>query len=260
MTISRRSTPHLIGLGELEEELVVAREIQFSILPESMPQVTGYDLAGILLPANHTGGDMFDLVSLDQGLFVLLGDATGHGAGPAMSVTQMQAMLRVAFRLGASLDAAYEHTNNQLAEDLPEDRFVTAFMGFLNPLTHEVMYHSAGQGPILHYHSEQDHFEWLEPTTFPLGSIEIAGVGSHHSFTLASGDIMALISDGVYEFSNAAGHLFGQAGVARVLRENAGSSMADLGRSMLDELARFGDDSAQEDDITIVLIRRDSDH
>ena len=82
MSISRRTTPHLIGLGELEEELVIAREIQFSILPESMPQVPGYDLAGLLRPANHTGGDMFDLVSLNQGLFVLLGDATGHGAGP----------------------------------------------------------------------------------------------------------------------------------------------------------------------------------
>jgi len=259
MSISRRTTPHLIGLGELEEELVIAREIQFSILPESMPRVPGYDLAGMLRPANHTGGDMFDLVSLDQGLFVLLGDATGHGAGPAMSVTQMQAMLRVAFRLGASLDEAYQHTNNQLAEDLPEDRFVTAFMGFLNPATHEMTYHSAGQGPILHYRLEQDQCDWHEPTTFPLGSIEIAGVGAHQSFTLAPGDIMALISDGVYEYGSIVGKLFGQEGVARVLRENPGSSMAELGQSMLDELAGFGDDSPQEDDITIVLIRRDAD-
>ncbi|MEP0203964.1 MAG: PP2C family protein-serine/threonine phosphatase [Halioglobus sp.] len=257
MSISRRTTPHLIGLGELEEELVIAREIQFSILPDSMPQVPGYDLAGILRPANHTGGDMFDLVNLDQGLFVLLGDATGHGAGPAMSVTQMQAMLRVAFRLGAGLDEAYQHTNNQLAEDLPEDRFVTAFMGFLDPATHEMTYHSAGQGPILHYHRGADQCDWHEPTTFPLGSIEVESVGSHHSLALAPGDIMALISDGVYEFGNAAGQLFGQEGVARVLRENLDRSMAETGQSMLDELARFGDDSSQEDDITIVLIRRD---
>ena len=69
-------------------------------------------------------------------LFLLLGDATGHGFGPALSATQLQAMLRVAFRLGANLDEAFCQVNNQMAEDLPDDRFITAFMGFLDPRTH----------------------------------------------------------------------------------------------------------------------------
>src|SRR5262249_1141687 len=61
---------------------------------------------------------------LDQGLLVVLGDATGHGIGPALSVTQMHAMLRMAFRLGADLETAFLQVNNQLAATISDDRFI----------------------------------------------------------------------------------------------------------------------------------------
>ena len=76
-----------------------------------------------------TGGDTFDLALVGDGLLVVLGDATGHGIAPALSVTQMHAMLRMAFRLGADLETAFMQVNNQLAETLAEDRFITAFIG-----------------------------------------------------------------------------------------------------------------------------------
>ncbi len=68
----------------------------------------------------------------EQRLFLLLGDASGHGIGPALSATQMTGMLRVALRLGADLDAIFAQVNNQLVEDLPEEHFVTAFFGVLD--------------------------------------------------------------------------------------------------------------------------------
>ncbi len=90
-------------------------------------------MAGQFCPADQTGGDTFDLVPLDERrLFVLLGDASGHGIGPALSATQMTGMLRVALRLGAGLDAIFTQVNNQLVEDLPEEHFVTAFLGVLD--------------------------------------------------------------------------------------------------------------------------------
>ncbi len=135
----------------LNKEVAVAREIQLSTLPDTMPEVPGYDLHRHFQPTDYTGGDLYGLVMLEGRLFMLLGDATGHGFGPALSATQMQAMLRVVFRLGASLDQAYMQVNNQLSEDLPDDRFITAFMGFLDPVSHVVKYHSGGQGPILHF-------------------------------------------------------------------------------------------------------------
>ena len=118
-----------------------------------MPARAGYDVCGTFQPADLTGGDTFDLALLGERLLVVLGDATGHGIAPALSVTQMQAMLRMAFRLGADLETAFMQVNNRLAETLADDRFITAFIGVLDPATHVLRFHSGGQGPILHYHA-----------------------------------------------------------------------------------------------------------
>lgn len=240
----------------LADELAVARDIQLSILPATMPEVPGYQLCGLLRPTEQTGGDMFDLVELEQGLFILLGDATGHGFGPALSATQMQAMLRVAFRLGASLDDAYRHVNNQLDEDLPDDRFVTAFMGFLDHATHTVRYHSAGQGPILYYSARSRHCHWYGPTTFPLGTLPVAESGSASSLQMAPGDVLAVLSDGVYEYEDATG-IFGHDRVAQLVMAGAGGSMMALGEQLLASLLEFGGDQPQNDDVTIVLVKRE---
>jgi len=179
------------GPGEtntLHSEVEVARAIQRSTLPTQMPAVPGYDLYGHFQPATYAGGDMFDAVKLPMGVFLLLGDATGHGFGPALSAMEMQGMLRVAFRLGASLDDAYRHVNNQLAEDLPEDRFITAFMAYLDARTHSVRYHCAGQGPLLLYRAAGDRC--CEPVVYP--DVERQGAERMASVAKALGDPVRL--------------------------------------------------------------------
>ncbi|MEJ2534910.1 MAG: PP2C family protein-serine/threonine phosphatase [Gammaproteobacteria bacterium] len=240
----------------MSREVAVAREIQQSTLPREMPEVPGYDLHGHFLPTDHTGGDLYDLAVLDGRLFMLLGDATGHGFGPALSATQLQAMLRVAFRLGADLDAAYRHVNNQMAEDLPDDRFITAFMGFLDPGTHEVAFHSAGQGPILHYVAAEDRCYWHKPTSFPVGIMELDQAEPGQQLRLEPGDVLGLISDGVYEYGAADGEQFGEEGVAAVVREHHGGGMRALAERLVAAARDFGGDVPQADDITLVLVRR----
>lgn len=249
-------TSELLASAILNREVAVAREIQISTLPDTMPVVAGYDVHGQFLPTDHTGGDLYDLVVLEGRLFILLGDATGHGFGPALSATQMQAMLRVAFRLGADLDAAYTQVNNQLNEDLPDDRFITAFIGFLDPATHEVEYHSGGQGPILCYRAASNECEWYKPTSFPVGIMELDGTAKAQRLTLKPGDVLAVISDGIYEFATAVGAEFGEDGVAQVIRQSHQLSMAELSQQLVDAAFEFGGDVPQADDITLVLIRR----
>lgn len=250
-------TEALLVKERLDEEVTLAREIQMSTLPTDMPRVPGYDLHGEFRPAGRAGGDMFDLVVLGGQLFILLGDATGHGFGPALSATQMQAMLRVAFRCGANLDEAYQHVNNQMAEDLPDDRFVTAFMGFLDPERHEVLFHSGGQGPILHYRARERTCEWHKPTTFPVGIMEMDTPGEASRLAMEPGDILVLLSDGVYEFANREGAQFGEDRVAGLMKYHYDLPMAELSKQIFSALAEFGEGARQADDISIVLVRRD---
>ena len=249
-------TDELLANAILSQEVAVARDIQMSTLPDTMPDVPGYDLYGHFQPTDHTGGDLYDLVVLNDQLFMLLGDATGHGFGPALSATQMQAMLRVSFRLGADLDQAYMHVNNQLAEDLPDDRFITAFMGFLDPLTHRVRYHSGGQGPILHFRAAENSCDWYKPTNFPVGIMDIDDKQEPATLQLEPGDILALISDGVYEYANLQGEEFGENGVAGIFRSHHHLSMAALSATLIKAVMEFGGDAPQADDITLVLVRR----
>lgn len=249
-------TEQLVVKEKMERELSLAREVQMGLLPGSMPALPGYDIAGVCCPADQTGGDTFDLIPFGgAGLVVLLGDATGHGIAPALSVTQARAMLRMAVRLGADLDDTFRHINDQLVADLPANQGVTAFVGILDGRTHQVRYHSGGQGPLLHFHAAHGTCEWLDPTSMPLGFFEHVKQPRSRTLDLAPGDILGLITDGVYECENVAEEAFGRAGVGKVVEEHHRQPMADL-------VARVGA-SAQEfspgpqaDDITILLLRR----
>ena len=242
---------------QLEREIAIAREIQLAALPSSMPAIEGYDGAGLFRPAGLTGGDLFDFVRLaDARLLLLLGDATGHGLGPALSATQVTAMVRVALRLGATLDETFRHVNDQLVEDLPADRFVTAFLGLLDPHSHSVRYHSAGQGPLLHYRAARDEVDWHAPSTFPLGAMpQPAGIAAR-TIELAPGDLLALISDGLFEYPGAGGEAFGETRVADLLRGRHASPMQDLADELLARARDWSAGTPQADDVTILLLRR----
>lgn len=248
-------TERLVAGERLKQEIAVAREVQLSTLPREMPVLPGYDVYGTFHPADETGGDTFDFAPLADGrLFVMMGDATGHGIGPALSVTQLQAMLRLAMRIGTPLDEAYRHANNQLASDLPPERFITAFLGVLDPGAHLLEFHAPGQGPILHFHAATGQIDRCLPTSFPLGAYPLEVAKPPRRLELAPGDVVGLVSDGIFEWPDAAGHEFGVPRVEALLREHHALPAQRLAELIHAQAAAFG--ASQADDVTIVLLRR----
>ena len=252
-----RMTEALIEGEKMRQELEMARIVQMSTLPASMPKVPGYDVYGTFKPAELTGGDTFDLALVDQGLLAVLGDATGHGIAPALSVTQMQAMLRMAFRLGADLETAFREVNNQLNDTLASDRFITAFVGLLDVRRHQMRFHSGGQGPILHFQAASGTCVRYKPTSFPLGAMRLGALKPTVTLDLQPGDILLLLSDGIYEYQRGDGEQFGEGRVEAIVHEHLGESMAALSASLLDGIQRFARGAPQDDDITVVLVKRE---
>ena len=149
-------------LMKLEGDLQLARQIQQKTFPAELPRLAGFDLVAWSRPADETGGDSYDVIGLDAGGLItagggdaeravlMLADATGHGIGPALSVTQLRAMLRMAVRTGSELNEVASHINEQLYADLPGNRFITAWLG--GPRRrgdHSLVSFSAGQAPLL---------------------------------------------------------------------------------------------------------------
>ena len=252
-----RMTEAVIEGEKMRQELEMARAVQMSTLPATMPSVPGYDLYGTSRPASQTGGDTFDLTVIDQGLLTVLGDATGHGIAPALSVTQMHAMLRMAFRLGADLETAFLQVNNQLATTLADDRFITAFIGLLDVSTHRMRFHSGGQAPILHFRAESGDCARHNPTSFPLAAMPISSLRPTVNVDFAPGDILVLLSDGIYEYADAAGDEFGEQRVEQILRLHHGKPMAELSAILFEAVQAFAKGAPQEDDMTVVLVKRD---
>jgi len=250
-------TEQIIESEKLDREIAVARDVQIGTLPKEMPSIDGYGFAGAFAPTDQTGGDLYDFVQLDEHrLFLLMGDATGHGIGPALSATQVRAMLRVALRLESSLDDAFMHINDQLCDDLPDDRFVTGFFGLLDAEQHKVSFHSGGQGPIMHYHAASGEYDWHPATTFPLGYLPQSDLATALEIDLAPGDILGLISDGIYEYENEQGVQFGQQGVAAVIDQLPDGDADAVVAEIMRAVRQHGGSVPQADDITIVLARR----
>jgi phosphoserine phosphatase len=252
-----RMLEDLVAKEKMERELAVARDIQMRVLPKKVPELPGYDVAGWSRPADETGGDIFDIIAIDgRRLMLLLGDATGHGIGPALSVVQVRSMLRMCVRLGAGLDEAFRNINDQLSDDLASNRFVTAFLGVLDVETHRVAYHAGGQGPILHFHASDGTCEWLKASTMPMGLMAGPPLDTPAPRELARGDVLAMITDGVYEYENASGEQFGEQRLGELVRGSDGESMARLGERIVARVTEFAAGAPQKDDMTLLLLRR----
>jgi phosphoserine phosphatase len=251
-----RMTAALIEGEKMRQELETARRVQVGTLPATMPRLLGYDVHGAFEPADLTGGDTFDLCLLESGLLTVLADATGHGIAPALSVTQMHAILRMAFRVGLDLESAVLQVNNQLAETLPSDRFITAFVGVLDPRAHTMRFVSAGQGPIVYFRARDASFLTLKPTGLPLGAMQLPALRPGASLTFDTGDVLLLLSDGLYDYRSVSGESFGQTRVEEIVRAHHEKPAIDLCALLLESARAFALGAPQEDDITLVVVKR----
>jgi len=186
----------------------------------------------------------------------LLADATGHGIGPALSVAQVRAMLRMAVRMGENLLTIGHHMNQQLCADLPEGRFVTTWLGELNATAGELTSFSAGQGPLLHYQAKTNKAIILNADHVPFGVLKNLNVTINQPIQLARGDIFAVISDGIFEATNAEGEDFGNDSVIQVIQQNRDKTLPQLLDQLREAVDAFTAGAPAEDDQTVILIKR----
>ena len=254
---------------KLQRDLQLARQIQQSTVPTLLPRLAGFGLAAWSEPAEETGGDAFDVIGFRTGhatagddeadrALLLLADATGHGIGPALAVTQLRAMLRMAARLGADLPAIAGHMNRQLYDDLPTGRFITAWMGELNVAEHSLQSFSAGQGPMLRYDAARDAFDQLHGDTLPFGVVSDLDISMAPAIHLGEGDIFAVVSDGIFEATDDRGREFSAARAMEVIHARRGRSAQAILDGLKEAVAAFSGETPAADDRTAIIIKRDA--
>lgn len=242
-----------------ERELGIARRVQQGLLPRTAPEVPGYDVAGWNRPADATGGDVYDFKRLPDGrLALLVADASGHGLGPALVIAQFRALVRAALARDGEPDRVAAAVNALLCDDLPDDRFVTAFFGLLDPASHRLRLASAAHAPILLYRPGPDEVVDLarDCAGLPAGVDADAVYGPPAQVELEPGDLLVVLTDGFIEWSARDHTLFGFERLAGVVRRHHALPAADLIDQLQRAVLAFADGTPQADDLTAVVVKR----
>ncbi len=259
----------LANLLRLEDDLQLARQIQQKTFPRSFPNTLHYDITAGSLPADATGGDTFDVVGIEridgqvrlceerpEEIYLILADVTGHGVGPALTASQVRAMFRMGVRMGRPVNEIAAHMNDQLTADAHGGRFVTAWLGSIDRDADRIRMLSAGQAPILKYTRADDRVETFSADAPPFGVAAPGGPFATREINLRVGDILAVLSDGVFDARAFDGERFGNTRVTQLLRVHAGRPAREIIMAIRDELRRFLNDSVAHDDQTGILIKR----
>jgi len=270
VSAQERMRSGLKSLMKLERDLQLARQIQQAALPDHLPDLPGFQIDAWSEPAEETGGDTFDVVGYghEEGgavsltperaehAVLLLADATGHGIGPALSATEVRAMLRMAVRSGEGLEQMARMMNEQLCADLKGGRFITAWLAELDARACTLRTFSAGQAPILHYRSGRNATEVNEADAPPLGILVGLDVCVNEPLLMQPGDMVAVMSDGVFEAVDPRGRQFGLDRAIDAISENATASAGEALAALKQALAEFTAETPAGDDRTAIVIKR----
>ncbi len=247
---------HYVAKQEMQRAMEIAREIQRGLLPSGPPLITGFDVAGFSESADDTGGDTFDFLQLQDGRWLLaVADASGHGVGPALVIAQTRAMLRAIAMQGRDVSTILATSNDLLCRDL-QGRFVTCFLGMVDPMTGGLTYASAGHGPLLFYDHMRDEFDELPSTGLPMGVMEDADYSQVVARQFKRGDFAAITTDGFFEAANADGDMFGMARLRQLLRDNHELSSAEMIEVVCNAVEEFTVGMKQADDLTMIVAKK----
>jgi len=245
----------LVEKRALERELLLARDIQRSILPSGPPQFPGYQAGGLTSPASAVGGDFFGWFRLaPERLALVLGDIMGKGVPAAIFMAQTYALLRASAAADAAPGEVLRRVNRLLLDISDSGLFATVIYAVLHAGGRCEYARAGHELPLL-----MDAAGAVRPLPMqegmPLG-IEAEPVLDENWVELSPGDLLLCYSDGITDGTDGGGDYFDQVRLQRALRRAAGLPADALCQAVLEAAAGFRGGAPQSDDITLLALRR----
>ena len=247
----------ILARQQIEQELSIAAGIQQSLFPSVMPALPATDIAAHNRQARQVGGDYYDVLPMDGGGYLLcVADISGKGLPAALLMSTIQATLRATIGTRSSIADLATRVNALLHASTPSNKFATAFLLAYDPTTGSGVYANGGHndGIVL----RRDASVELLPTTgLPLGLFATAAY-EEGCVTLDPGDLLMLYSDGVPEAWDVNEEDFGMDRIIGVLKTHHDQPAARIVNAMLESIDSFAGPAPQHDDITLMVVKRDS--
>ena len=275
MTISPIKDPtgaatHFVAVGkdmtdrrmrqEQELELNLARSVQHGLFPSGAPRVPGFDIAGAAYPAAAMCGDYYDYIAMKDGrINIVIGDACGHGLGPALVMAETRAYLRAYLQTLPGVAEVLRTLNRTLSEDLEDGRFVSMLLIRLDPRTRLMTFANAGHPPGFVLGRTGRVRAMLESTGTPLGVSQTWGVTDAEPIALESGDTVVLLTDGITESQAPDGSHLGIEGALRLVQSHLTGSSQQVLEGLVCGARDFTEGGPHADDLAAIICKVESD-
>lgn len=240
---------------KLEKELELAADIQRRLLPAALPEVEGYDVAANTRPARHVGGDYYDAIQRADGRIVYcVADVSGKGIAASLLMSNFQASLRALLSSGVPLVDVVSRMNNLMHASTAANKYVTAIFMDVDPRSGHARVVNAGHndGVILR---ADGNAERLKAGGLAVGLMP-GRTYTETEWQLATGDLVALYSDGVTEANDPQENEYSIERLIELLRERRTMSAEEIVRATYESVDAFADTAPQYDDITMMVVRR----
>ena len=244
----------------LDHDLEIARDIQRILLPSEAPAIDGFQISGINVPARQVSGDYFDYIRVDdERLGVAIADVSGKGVPASLIMAICRSVLRAEAARNPSPADVLRKVNRQLYPDIKEDMFISMAYLILDHRRDSITLARAGHdAPLLYKQQSQ--------TVTPVKSPGmVVGIDSGNVFdrltvdfaiSLERDDCLVLYTDGVTETLNAEGDEFGVDRVIQAVRARANDGAQAIVKKIIQDVRDFSGSLPQNDDITLIAIRK----
>ncbi|MGB7729929.1 MAG: SpoIIE family protein phosphatase [Candidatus Acidiferrum sp.] len=240
----------------LNNELEMARQIQLSILPHSLPSLPGLEIAARFLPMTSVAGDFYDFIRIDdKHIGILIADVSGHGLPSALIASMLQVALTGQAVHASEPVKVLAGLNRALCGKFTHN-FVTAAYLYVDLENNLMRYAGAGHPPVLQWCNSTGKTAKVLENGLVLGMFEEA-VYQSLEFPLETGDRYLLYTDGIPEAANASDEQFGTDRFMRFIENNKQLTADQFAQTFLTELSRWSNQTSeqgQQDDITLLVV------
>lgn len=237
----------------MERELELAASVQRELLPSTLPELPGFELAARSQPSRRVGGDVCDVIPAPEGLFLMLGDVAGKGVPAALMAASVQAAVRVLMLSRLSLTELVEQLHAHLLRTTPANKFATVFLALLRG-DGSLEYLSAGHNPVVVAQADGTS-EQLQASGPPLGLLAQAEYRSRQA-VLAPGSLLVAFTDGLSEAVDADDEEFGTARIAELAAASREQNVDAVVDRLFAAVETFTGGAPPHDDRTVLAIRR----
>jgi phosphoserine phosphatase RsbU/P len=244
----------------LDHDLEIARDIQRILLPSEAPAIHGFEISGINVPARQVSGDYFDYIKIDEErLGVAIADVSGKGVPASLIMAICRSVLRSKAEGNPSPADVLRKVNWQLYPDIKEDMFISMAYLVLDYVRNNVTLTRAGHDAPLLYRRTTQTVTPLKPPGMVLG-IDSGSVFDRltvdFNVPLEKDDCLVLYTDGVTEALDAEGYEFGLERTSQSVRASAIYGASAIITRVIDDVRNFIGSQPQNDDITLIAIRK----